>query len=253
MVEKRGQVTIFIIIGVVIVLGAILIFLFFPKIRVAFGFEVPGPSDFIKGCVEEDISDVISVLSSNGGSVNPLNYFLYNEEKIGYLCYSNEIQTPCVAQQPMLKSHIESEIKGEIKQKSESCFDSLKESYEKRGYSVEIKKGDLNVEILPLKVVADFNTSVVLTKEDTQKYDSFSVVLDKDLYGFIGIANSIVNNEILYGDSETTTYMNYYHDLKVEKKKQDEGSVIYILEDRDTGEKFKFASRSFAYPRGGFI
>ena len=44
--------------------------------------------------------------------------------------------------------------------------------------------------------------------------------------------------------------MNYYHDLKVEKNKQTDGSTIYILTERDTENKFQFASRSVAWPPG---
>jgi hypothetical protein len=44
--------------------------------------------------------------------------------------------------------------------------------------------------------------------------------------------------------------MNYYHDLKVEKKKQLDGTNIYILTDRNNENKFQFASRSVAWPPG---
>ena len=66
----------------------------------------------------------------------------------------------------------------------------------------------------------------------------------------MSIANSILSMEVQFGDSETTIYMNYYHDLKVEKKKQTDGTTIYILTDRITGDVFQFASRSIAWPPG---
>ena len=89
-----------------------------------------------------------------------------------------------------------------------------------------------------------------LTKGDASNYDAFRVVVDNNLYELVSIANSILNWEASYGDAETTTYMNYYHDLKVEKKKQSDGSTVYILTDRNTEEKFQFASRSVAWPPG---
>ena len=75
-------------------------------------------------------------------------------------------------------------------------------------------------------------------------------MLDNNLYELASIAESIVEWEATYGDSETTTYMNYYHDLKVEKKKQTDGTTIYIVTNRDTRNKFQFASRSVAWPPG---
>jgi len=44
--------------------------------------------------------------------------------------------------------------------------------------------------------------------------------------------------------------MTYYRDLKVEKKKQTDGSTVYILTKMDSGDKFQFASRSVAWPPG---
>ena len=44
--------------------------------------------------------------------------------------------------------------------------------------------------------------------------------------------------------------MLYYPSIKVEKKKQSEGTTIYILTDRDSSEEFMFAVRSFAIPPG---
>ena len=85
---------------------------------------------------------------------------------------------------------------------------------------------------------------------DSERYEKIVVVVDKNVYELMSIANSILNMELKYGDSETTTYMNYYHDLKVEKLKQSDGTTIYILTNRDTGEKFQFASRSVAWPPG---
>jgi hypothetical protein len=44
--------------------------------------------------------------------------------------------------------------------------------------------------------------------------------------------------------------MNYYHDLKVEKKRQVDETKIYILTDTTRDNKFEFATRSYAFPPG---
>jgi hypothetical protein len=56
--------------------------------------------------------------------------------------------------------------------------------------------------------------------------------------------------EARYGNSETTIYMDYYHNLKVEKSEQTDGSTVYRLTDRKDGSVFQFASRSIAWPPG---
>jgi hypothetical protein len=44
--------------------------------------------------------------------------------------------------------------------------------------------------------------------------------------------------------------MSFYPNLRIEKKKQDDGTKVYILGDRTTGEQLLFATRSLAWPPG---
>ena len=91
---------------------------------------------------------------------------------------------------------------------------------------------------------------LTVSKGEAARYNSFNVILNNNLYELTSIANSIIDWETNYGDAETTIYMSYYKDLKVEKKKQQDGTSIYILTDRNNGDIFQFASRSVAWPPG---
>jgi hypothetical protein len=249
--NKRGQVTIFIIIGIIIVALGFLIYSFYPQIKTTLGGEEKNPSSYIQSCIESDIKDAVTKLSNQGGSLNPDSYLMYNNSKIQYLCYTNQYYLPCIVQQPMLKQHIESEIKNQIDKNVDACFGSMKDSYAKKGYTVDLKTGDKRVELLPQRVVATFNYSLTLTKgSDSQKYDSFAVVLNNNLYELTSIANSIIEWNTLYGETEITTYMTYYPELKVEEKLRGNDGKIYILTDRNTGNKFQFATRSQMWPPG---
>jgi uncharacterized protein YpmB len=246
--KKRGQVTIFIIIAVIVVALGILIYIFYPQIKSLTKAETKNPNAFIQACLEDKIEETVELISLQGGSVDPEHYFLYQDNKLEYLCYTNEDYKTCVVQQPMLKSHIESEIENEIQTEVEGCFTDLKESYEGRGYNVNIETGETIAELLPDNIVTTLTHELVLTKGDTEKYESFEIVLSNNLYELIGIANSIIDWEVKYGDVETSTYMSYYHGLKVEKWNQQDGSTVYILTDKNTKNKFQFASRSVAWP-----
>ena len=248
--NKRGQITIFIIIGIVIIILGVLIYMFLPNIKTTLGFEAQNPSAFMQNCLEDEIQEAIKTISSKGGSLSPLNYIEYQNEKIEYLCYTNEYYKTCVVQQPMLKNHIENEIKNGVRKTAENCADEMKKNYERQGYEVNLKGRNFDVELLPKRVVMKVNASLILKNDDAKKYDSIEVVVNNNLYELVSIANSILNWEANYGDAETTAYMNYYRDLKVEKKKQSDGSTIYILTDRNNGNKFQFASRSVAWPPG---
>jgi len=248
--EKRGQITIFIIVGIIIVALAVLIYLFYPKISSIFITESKNPSQYLQSCMEDSVINSVKTISLQGGSINPEHYFLYDSNKIEYLCYSESYYAQCVNQQPLLKEHIEEEIKNFVKSDAQNCLAKMRDSYINKGYSVNLGSGNFNVELLPKRISFVFNSSLTIAKEGAENYKSVSFGIDNNLYDLISIANSIVNWEARYGDAETTTYMNYYHDLQVEKKKQTDGTKIYILTDRNNGNKFQFASRSVAWPPG---
>ncbi len=256
--NNKGQVTIFVIIGIVVVISAVLIYMFFPQISFALGITPGNPQEYISECLSEDLEKAVKNISLQGGETNPENYYLYEDNKISYLCYTNKYYKPCVVQKPMLKKSIENEIMKEIEDKADACFLDMKKSYEKRGYDVSLNKENSEIRLIPEKIVGIFNYSLNLKKgEETSKYENLQISINNNLYELISIATSILSMEVKFGDSETTAYMNYYHDLKVEKKKQSDGTIIYILSERTPlyGEnknlaKFQFASRSYAWPPG---
>jgi hypothetical protein len=248
--NRRGQVTIFIIIAVIIVAVAAILYFIFPQVGIFFGVSTNNPNIFMQNCLQDKIKNVIENISLQGGSLNPDNFILYNNAKVEYLCYINENYKQCVMQQPFLKAYMESEITNAIKNDASDCFDSLVSSFQRQGYAVNLQKGDLTTGILPGRTVVNFNNALTITKSETQNFDKMNIVINNNLYELVLTAESILNWEARYGDAETTMFMGYYHDLKVEKKLQDDGSTVYILTNRNTGEKFQFASRSVALPSG---
>jgi len=245
--NKSGQVTIFIIIAVVIVAIGVVFYFLYPKISSTLGGEQDANS-FIQTCIEDEIQDNVNLVSSQGGSLDPELFVLYRDEKIQYLCYTEKYDQYCIVQRPLLDNYIESEIKNGIKDDVKTCFNELKTSFEGRGYDVTMREGDINVNLLPEKAVSTFNYTLTLERGgETQTYGPtdkpFNVVVNNNLYELTGIANNIIDWESTYGEAETTWYMDLYHNLKVEKKKPEYGTDVYILTDRNTGDKFQFALR----------
>lgn len=248
--NKKGQITLFIILSIFIVGIGVAIYMFYPQIQTTLGVGAKSPTEFVQLCLEKEIQENIQIISAQGGSINPEHYFLYNNEKLEYLCYTDENYEPCVMQQPFLRQHIEEELEKSISQLSQECFEELQNSYERQGYDVRISLGDTNIRLFPERIVANFNHTLTLSREDSQRYKDFSIVVNNNIYELVSIAISILNFESKYGDSETTAYMNFYHDLKVEKKKQSDGTTVYILTNRDSEDKFQFATRSYIWPSG---
>ncbi len=248
--NKRGQITIFIIIAVVVVAFIALAYTIYPKIRDSIGQESKNPQSFISECVKDELEQYVDLISKQGGSLEPEHFSMYMGDKIEYLCYTNEYYKTCTVQQPMLKQHIERELQGSIAPQVDACFNSLKSNYEGKGYSVQIQPGEVKVELLPKKIIGTFDYKVTITKDGTETYNIFNIMLNNNLYELISISNSIIEWETTYGDVDPGMYMTYYKDLKVEKKKQQDSTKIYIVTDKNDNKIFQFASRSVAWPPG---
>jgi len=252
MKEKKGQVTIFIIIALLLIVFGVLIYFFGPKFGVGSGFSADNPQAFIQSCVEDDLQEIISEVSLQGGSMNPSPYFLYKDNKIQYLCYTNENYEFCKVQVPFLRDFIESQISKKIKEKVDSCFNTLGEKYKGKGYDFELKEGVLRTELLPRKILITLpGYEVTVSKEETKRYNSFNVIANTNLYQLVAIASNLVEWESTVGDSNTRVYMLVYPDeLKIQKLKQTDDTKVYILENKKTGDLFQFAVRSLAFPPG---
>ena len=245
-VNKKAQLTIFIILALVIV--AILLVLFYPRIKIL--VSGPAPTDYIKECGEKATKEVLEKISLQGGSLEPENYILYEGNKVDYACYTNEYYKRCVMQKPFLKQDIEKEIIAYIEPKVKDCFDSLKAQLEKRGSFVKIQDMSIDVSIIPNSIIVTINAPMTITKGSIARLEKFKININSQMYDLVIISSAIANYEARYGSSDSLTYMLYYPDVKVEKKELSDGETIYILSYKPTNEKFVFASRSIAWPAG---
>ncbi len=250
-VNKRGQVTIFIIVAIVVVGLGILFYFLYPKMFSSTGFDVKNPENFLQNCIEKELKQTVDLISLQGGEINPTNYYLYQDEKLNYLCYTNEYYKLCSVQTPFLQKSIEEQLSKNMSTKSKECWSLLIEKYQDKGYSVSSKPGTIKAEILPGKVVLrllDYEISV--KKDASETYNSFNIVLDNNLYELLGIATNIIEWEATFGEADMWSYMMFFKYLKAEKLKQTDETKLYILTNKNTGEKFQFASRSLAFPAG---
>lgn len=257
---KRGQVTIFIIIAILIVFLGIILFLYYPKIISKTSTETKNPYSFIQICLEDQIEDNLEIISSQGGNFivdgNSGYFYKKNNEENGkyvrYLCYTDEnFNVPCINQEAFLTEHIESQILGSVSTDIDECFNALVKSYDDKGYEVDLKKGTPEISILPGVVSTDFNTTLTLTKGDeTETYRHFEIGIESSIHELIEIAKNIIIWEMNIGDSIPEAYMYDNPYIRVEKHRKDNEVKIYVITDINTGEDFRFATRSFAAPVG---
>lgn len=246
--NRKAQISVFIILAILIAIVLIVLFVNRGGLTSIIGGE--SPVNQIEKCMQENAKEGLDILSFQGGSLDPKNYYLYQNNKVEYLCYTTEYYKPCVMQKPLLKQDIEKQLKVYITPKVNGCLEAIKNSFERKGYSFVYKNPEINVQIVPDNIIIDSNLQLTVSKDKTESYKNIKTSISSSLYGFIMTSSSIANWEARYGDSETLSYMLYYPSLKVEKKIRSDGSRIYILTDRNNLDKFMFAMRSMAFPSG---
>ena len=246
----RGQVAVFVIIAILIVAVVLIIFAF-PRIKPFFTGQEFTPQSYLRSCIEPSVKEGMDLLARQGGYANPEGFLVYNDQKIKYLCYTSQYYDTCVVQDAMVKNRIEQELNKIIEPRARECAANLKTEYEKRGYSVSQNTISSKTTIDPGKINVEFKMPILVSKgEESNSYQGFTIGIPSQMYDILFISMSIIDYESTYGDSETTLYLQYYPDLKIEKTKLSEGSKVYIVSNVITKEYFQFASRSLSWPPG---
>jgi len=253
--EKRGQVTIFVIIAIVIVAGIVLFFTITQQgknlTQQIFGSQEINVEQSLKDCLQtNEIKDSINSVLLRGGTNEPKLYYQYQGEQIEYLCYTNQYYQTCYMQKPLLINYVENEIKKSIENEIDSCVRTLQEDLTSKGYTLSSRNYDYSIDLANKNIIIKIDYDLSVTKEDVQRFNGFEIDIPSSAYKLVSLSTSLLNYEARYGDADPLQYMILYPGVKVEKYKQSDGTTIYILTDRNTNDKFQFAVRSLAWPPG---
>mgnify|MGYP001617675513 CR=1 FL=1 len=246
---KRGQVTIFIIIALIIVVAIALIFVLWrkPTIKISPSTD---PEGYIENCIKEYTKEAIENLSEQGGDIKPEGSVMYKGKDITYLCYNANFYKPCVNQRPLLIEHIEEEITSYIEPKMRKCFSSLEQELEKKGYEIEMGSMNITTELKVKKIIVTIGRKFSMTKEETRKFEQFSAQLSHPIYELAEIAMEIANQEARYCNFDILGFMIIYPEYNAEKFRTGNSDTIYTLKEISTNKEFTFAIRSCVMPAG---
>jgi hypothetical protein len=202
--KKYGQVSIFVIIGIVLVAGVVGYFIFFND---SFGGRVPSSlepaySNF-QNCIEEDLGSGVDVLGSQGGYIylpefesgstySPFSSqldFLGNGIPYWYYVSGNGLEKEQV---PTISS-MEGDLEKYVEDKIGKCnFDSFYED----GFFVEMGEPKANVKILDDRVEIELDMDLGLERNnDSAVVNDHKVVLDSKLGAMYKDALEIYNEE----------------------------------------------------------
>jgi len=248
-INKKAQVTVFIIIALLIIIAIVLVFVLFRQPRVEVSPSAD-PESYIEKCIEDYTKEAVDILAETGGDIEPEGTLMYNGEEIVYLCYTASFYQTCVNQRPLLIEHIESEITNYIKPKIEECFSSLRGELIEKGYSVDYEDLDVRTELQTKKIVVTVDRQTTISKgDDVRKINSYKEGVNHPIYDLAEIAMEIVNQESRYCNFDILGFMIFYPNYDIQKLDIEDGT-IYIIKELTTDKEFKFAIRSCALPAG---
>ncbi|MFQ5531296.1 MAG: hypothetical protein ACE5ES_01630 [Candidatus Nanoarchaeia archaeon] len=248
--NKRAQVTVFIII-VILLIASIVLFLFFKQGLIP-GVPTSGetnPRVFLSSCIEDNVKDTIKLISEQGGYIsNDLNKS-FDDKQISYLCYNKNQYFPCVNQEPLLIQHLKEEIHEEISEEVETCFTDLTLSLESQNYIVDARYRGFEVDLLPRKAIVDIKGMLTLTRsEETTTQEDFKLTISSKIYDLAVITQEIVSQEAEYCNFEHLGYMLLHSDIDIFRRQLGDQTIIYGITDKKSQEGFWFAVRSCALP-----
>jgi len=255
--KKRGQTTIFIIIGALIVLLGVLFFIFRAEVVPTLsGKQELDPNKEFSSCIEERVRSSIDLISKQGGyTSNKLNlsFQFANEEKadISYLCYQQNNYLSCINQQPMLINHLKKEIKNDISEEVQECFNEVVSSLKNKGETVEENYRGFDVNMYSDRVVVVVDGEITAHKsEASSKYSGLKTVVYTRFYDLAIVAQEIVSQEARFCNFEQVGYMLIYPEFAITKFRTGNSDTIYTIKSKESEERFRFAVRSCVIPPG---
>jgi hypothetical protein len=254
--NKRGQLTIFVILGILILAVAITFIL----ISVEKGNEEKNKlintdqkTDvglFVEDCVKLAVDESISKILKHGGETEKRGPFLtHNFEDINYLCHTPEYSENCVNLEPLLIPHVEKEISEDSIKKVESCFNRLENLYS----TFKVSKGDLKYEIaiLPGRVNVLLKKEIKIKKDNTElTYEDFSFEFNSPLDTFLTITTEVINLEATCNclqENCAENYLNlnrFYQNFITTRETTSTGEKVYTIEYLGGKMQFDFAVRN---------
>jgi len=211
---KRGQVTIYIILGILIV-GVIGLTLAFRERILPGTITIEtvqtefGPiREHIQECVDESANGPIREIALKGGQLTPKSYKLFNGTTVSYLCYNIKGQPTCYNKMLTI-SDMEKDLSQVINFNLQKCIDVNSFSSIFSGVTVSGQgMPKATVIINKENVQVDVTYPVVLTQKDiTITENKFNTMVNLPLGDLYDVSQDIINVETEFGDFDQLIYM----------------------------------------------
>jgi len=233
--KKRGQITPFIILGLVFLLF-FLIILFTKSYRIekigAISSDELNPIKYyVDLCAKSSASDALYILGVQGGyTVQPQLYFQSAYTKIAYWYYEGQDTSPTIEE-------MEQELSAYVDKALPECIESLN-AFSDMGFEFEF--GDINTETKINQNNVEFRIDYPITiikGESKAEINEFYKIIPVRLGHIHSIAEEIVKKEIEDPDWIDMTYL-VNQDLNFKIYPYDENTLIYSVLDNQSVIKY---------------
>ncbi len=248
--DKKGQIAIFVIVAILLVV----------IIAIAFSVYRPPvlerteefiPETFIDKCLREEVREVIGVMLPQGGFVSPIDYKLYQNSKVTYLCKNINFYGSCITQHPLYIKKLEEEIEENIQEQIENCFINFEDELESRNYQYFGGEIEIGVELKPGIVEATAYRDFTYSKGEVSKsFDSFDMAIRNPLYDIGIVANEIASQEAQFCHFSNDGFNLLYPKFDIRKFVFSDSTEIYTIKEKKSGAEMNIAIRGCAIPAG---
>mgnify|MGYP001565635269 FL=1 len=243
--NKRGQVTVFVIVGVVILILAVLIWylrstnnVVVPNFFIGDDARIQSIETNLKDCVEKAVKPTVLLAAKQGGNLDPINYRNYKGDKVSYFCLNIPGKEQCLNIMPPVRI-IEEKLKNNIAIQIDNCVDRDLLGTDVKG-SKNIK---VDVAMRRDSVVVDTNYDVTFVNNNVEMPlgKVTTVVSDIPFVELYDVVHDVVNAQAIDGDFEQLFYMLGKRgkiEIQVDRPYPDK---VFIVNKKDSDFKFQFA------------
>ena len=224
--NKRGQVTIFIILAILIVASVVLFFVFRDNLGIEETKDIQSSLvvNFVEGCMDETLNNSIYAVAANGG-YSGYSYLSRQSTESGvrYYFFRESNYMPS-------KSLVEKQIEEYFKRKFFICINDFSDF---NGYSVEEGLLKVSVRIKEEKVVleADYPLTIVQGKNKVRVRDFKSEIPSRLNIIYSSVKYFIDNHKNRKSLCLGCLKMAIENDIYIDMESSYDGTVVFIFRD----------------------
>ncbi|MFH1456336.1 MAG: hypothetical protein ABIF40_05305 [archaeon] len=249
--EKKGQATLFIILGIIVVALVVLFFyargsIYVPPTQEGLSAEMGQIEDHVYDCLTDIGEDYIEQIGLQGGylATPEDTYVLWDDTTVSYLCYNQEGLPYCTNRMLTLVS-METELQDAIEQALSTCINVFQFGGVVETYEVVAPEGftlDVDIEDSVVKLLLTYPVMLVSKDGDvTVEEDIFAGNVNAPLGELYSVAMEVLDYETEFGEFDQLSYVLTKQGEYTIYKHRPYPDKIYELKLRENDYIFRFA------------